>query len=236
MKSRCSLISVVLLVFILSSTITSADIIVQYQSAATTELTPDTVATGISAENVTAGSGIQLFSFATMFEWGQWSVSTNSFNESLNANEYWSWGFTVTDNIEIELSDFDISLSHSTNGPSIAEVRAQVNNGTEFVVLTPQTIVGSGTSSPNDFVGNSLSALPALGQGDTVVFTMAAYDSPLGGGGGADLFILNTIDDAVDGDRSIRVNGTITAVPEPGSLAALCWIGMVGFGLTRRRK
>ena len=235
MRLRPLMLTTLILAISLCSTIALADVIVQYQTAANSELTPDVVTAGVSAENVTAGSGLQLFSFASGFEWGQWAVSNDNYTDCLNTNDFWSWGFTITDNVAIDLTDFDISLSHTTNGPATAEVRAKVNNGTEFIVLSPQTITGS-SSTANDFVGNSLGALPTLFQGDTVIFNLAAYDSPISGGGASDLFILNTVNDGIGGDRSIRINGSITAIPEPGSATLMGCLALTGLGLLRRRR
>jgi hypothetical protein len=99
------------------------------------------------------------------------------------ANDFWRWGFDVTSAVFIDLTTMDIRLDRSGTGPDDFEIQASVNGGPGVSVLTHNY---NDSDQAVNFLDVNLSALPLLQQGDSVVFTLGAYNSE-GTGGTFDL-------------------------------------------------
>lgn len=191
-------------------------IVVEYQTAASTTnptLAPSSAAAEITASDFSAGSGISAATGGT-FNFNDWDPTNTSFAEAVADNEFFTFGFTVTDNVIVQLSDFDIRLDRSGTGPDDFEIQVSVNGGSGTSVLSFDFM---DSTNGVDFIGTSLAAIPSLVQGDSVVFTIAAFNAESTAG----TFDLESIDFGGSDPRSVRVNGSITVVPEPGTLLFL---------------
>jgi hypothetical protein len=213
----------------LSSGMASATIIAQYDTAASTAnatLAAANVAPEVTADLMSAGSGLTANTGLT-WNWKNWDTASTNFSSAVAANDFWTWGFDVTSNVSVDLTTFDIRLDRSGTGPDDFEIQASVNGATGVSLLTYD--FGGGTNGVN-FLGIDLSILPTLNLGDSIVFTLAAFNS----GGTAGTFDLETAGGSSD-PRALRIEGTITSVPVPATL----WLfgsSLVGASIARRRK
>lgn len=216
-----------LLAPMLMASAAQAATIVQYGTqGSTTSLAPFDVAAEVAGDDLTAGTGIDVLSFST-FNFTNWDPANGSFDDAIADDEYFRWGFTVTDNaVSIDLTTLDIRVDRSGSGPDDFEIRASVNSAPGISVLSHD--YGDSSSGVN-FLDVDLSSISGLTAGDSVVFTLAAFNAESTGG----TFDLETIT-FPGGNDAITVNGNISVIPEP-STALLLGLGLAGLGRVRRR-
>ena len=154
--------------------VAQADVIVQYGTAgSTTSLAPVVVAPEVTADNLVAGTGIDVQAFST-FNFSNWDPANTSFADAVAADEVWTWGFDVTSLVDIDLTTMDIRLDRSSTGPDDFEIQASVNGGAATTVLTYN--YNDGTVGVN-FIGVDLSSIGTVSNGDSVVFTLGAFNA-----------------------------------------------------------
>lgn len=198
-----------------------ATVIVQYGSVGnTTSLAASAANRAVTADNLTAGSGIGVQSLST-FNFTNWATNNASYADAVADNEFFQWGFDVKAGHIVDLATLDIRVDRSSTGPDDLEIKVSVNGGPAVSVLTHD--YNDSTSGVN-LLNIDLSAIPQLSAGDSVVFTLAAWNSESNTGS----FDLETI--TSNGSDAIVVNGTVA--PEPGSLALM---GLGGLLIARRR-
>lgn len=208
-------------------TVADADIILDYNAASSTTnptLTATNVNSNVTADAMAGGAGITATSGSGSWNWRSWDTANSSYAAAVADSDIWTWGFDVTQNVQLDLTTMDIRLDRSSQGPSSFEIRASVNGGSATsLLIVPSLAVGG-----QDFAAIDLSSLGPLSQGDSVVFTLGAFNSSHING----TFELETFTSQTYG---LRINGTITAaVPEPAAIGALT--GIAGFYFFRRRK
>lgn len=201
----------------------NAAILTQYGTAgSTTSLAPHTIISGISADNLTAGSGLNVQNYST-FNFSGWDTANTSFSSAVAAGDFWSWGFDVTDNVLVDLTTMDIRLDRSGSGPDDFEIHASLNGGSSVSVLSHDY---NDSSSGVEFSGVDLSAFSGLTMGDSLTFVLAAFNSESSGG----TFDLETYT-FPGGSDALTINGSVTPVPVP----AAAWflgsglLGLAGF-------
>lgn len=216
-----------LLTPLLISSAAQAVTIVQYGTAgSTTSLAPFDVAPQVTGDDLTAGAGVDVNAFST-FNFSNWDPSNTSFEDAIADDEYFRWGFSVTDaTASIDLTTLDIRVDRSSTGPDDFEIRASVNGAPEVSVLSHD--YGDSSAGVN-FIGVDLSAITGLTLGDSVVFTLGSFNAESTGG----TFDLETIT-FPGGNDAITVNGDVSVIPEPSS-ALLIGLGLAGLGGLRRR-
>lgn len=208
-------------------TTASAATVVQYGTAGSvTSLAPEVVDPSVSGDDLSAGSGLAVNNFST-FNFDGYDTDNTSFADAVADDEIWTFGFDVTGAVFIDLTTFDIRLDRSGTGPDDFEIQVSVNGDTPVSVLTFDY---GDTTAGVDFLGVDLSALPTLTTGDSVVFTLGAFNSESTAGS----FDLETIDFGGSDPRALRIEGTITAIPEPASLGLLAVGGLLIAGRRRR--
>ena len=210
----------------------NAAIVTQYTTLASTlnpALTAGTVMSGINAINMTAGSGL-IANNGSTWNWRAWDVASDSFEDAVAANDYWTWGFTVADPITLDLTTMDIRLDRSGSGPDDFEIRASLNGGTAVSLLTHDY---NDSDLGVNFTNVALNTFTGLVQGDSLVFTLAAFNSESTQG----TFDLETIT-FPGGTDSLTIYGEVSANAVP--LPAAAWLfgtavlGLAGFA--RRRQ
>ncbi|MCB1741849.1 MAG: PEP-CTERM sorting domain-containing protein [Gammaproteobacteria bacterium] len=240
-RSLAKTLPKILLLAALTSTAAHAAIILEYQTASSTSnptLSPSVVDAAISGDALAAGSGLTAVNGST-WTWRDWGTgfggghsSATSFAEAVSENDFWTWGFDVTGAVEIALTTLDIRLDRSGTGPNQFEIQASVNGGAATSVLTGNF---GDTSLGLDFVAVDLSGIGAVSQGDSVVFTMAAFGEDSGGASNVGTFDLETLGFGSD-PRALRLNANVVpiapALPEP-SIIALLGLGLLGLARCR---
>jgi hypothetical protein len=205
-----------------------ADLIIQYSTAnGVTSMAPVATNPAVSGDNMIAGSGLATQSGGT-WNFSQWNIASTSFAAAVAANDFWSWGFDVTSLALIDLTTMDVRLDRSTTGPDDFEIQASVNGGPGITVLTHNY---NDSDTAVNFLNVDLSTLPLLVQGDSVVFTLGAFNSEAAGG----TFDLETIT-FPGGTDAIVIEGTVVAVPEASAFlfgGLIC--GVIGIGAAWRR-
>ncbi|MEO1082053.1 MAG: ExeM/NucH family extracellular endonuclease [Pseudomonadota bacterium] len=193
----------------------SADAVtlVQWDTAPSTSnpaLTATTFDPSLIPDQLSAGAGLSANSGGT-WNWRGWDTASTSFGDALAAGDFWTWGFDVGA-ASVTPTSMDIRLDRSGSGPDDFEIQASVNGGTPVSVLTfDYGDSGSGV----DFVAVDLSSIGTLNAGDSIVFTLAAFNSESNAG----TFDLETVGFGGSDPRSLRISGTVGgAVDTPPSV------------------
>lgn len=209
---------------LLASAAAHAITLVEYPTAgSTTSLGATTIDPSVTALDLEAGTGLEVRTFST-FNFRDWDVDNFSYADAVADDEVFTWGFTVSDaSVQIDLTTLDVILDRSGTGPDDFEIRMTLNGASETTVLT-HDFADSGAAV--NFSGVDLSAFSGLVAGDTVLFTLAAFNSESA---------LGTFDlDRITGEPSLRVSGDVSPIPEP-STALLMAIGLAGLARGSRR-
>ena len=136
------------------------------------------------------------------------------------------FGFTVDDNVSIDLTTLEIRIGRGIDGPLNVHFGASINSDPQ-ITLPGHTFADVAGSSD---VVIDLSALPTLMQGDSIEFEIEPFNIEASSN---NEFILGTIDFGGSDPRAIRIEGTVSQVPEPSGLVGL---GLAGLALWSRRK
>jgi hypothetical protein len=206
----------------LAAASSDAALILQYGTANVTSLAPVIVNPGVTGDNLVAGSGLSLQTGST-FNFSQWDVASTTFAAAVAANDFWTFGFDVVSALPLTLTDMDIRLDRSNTGPTDVAIEASVNGGAGIPVLSFAGVNAAG----QNFLGVSLSGIPTLVTGDSLVFTLAAFRS----GASTGTFDLETIT-FPGGNDGIAIRGEF--IPEPGS-ALIALLGLAGAGMVSMR-
>ena len=226
MKIRMQVATLAMVLF--AATSAQAETIVEYQTAGgVNPLAASIVNPAVSADGLTGGSGLGLQFFST-FNFNDWDTASTSFADAVAANDFYSWGFDVTaPGTTIDLTNLSSRWDRSGTGPDDFEIQVSVNGAPGITVLTYD--YGDSTSGV-DFPSVDLSAVPTVSTGDSVVFTLGAFNSESAGG----TFDLESIDFNGPDQHGIRIEGTVTVIPEPASLGLLaCGLAAIGFRRVR---
>ncbi|MEM1271883.1 MAG: PEP-CTERM sorting domain-containing protein [Bacteroidota bacterium] len=202
-----------------------ASVILQYATAGSTStLSPVIADPGIAADDLQAGTGIVAQTFST-FNFNDWDTDNTSFADAVADDEVWTWGFDVTSPLDLNLTTLDVRLDRSSTGPDDFEIQASVNGGTPVSVLT----FDFGDSSAGvEFEDVDLSGLGTLSTGDSVVFTLAAFNSETTGG----TFDLETF--TFPGGNDALIISGVFVIPEPGTVL-LTMLGLTSVGVVGMR-
>lgn len=152
--------------------------LVQYVSVASTEnaeIQASFTDPAVTAANLVAGTGLTPANAST-WNWNGWDVESLTFADAVAANDFFTWGFTAT--AEVTPSFMDIRLDRSGSGPDDIEIQASLNGGAPVSLFT----FDYGDTGAGILHSFSLAPLGTMIAGDSVVFTLAAFNSESTGG------------------------------------------------------
>ncbi len=177
---------------------------------------------------VTRGSGLTASALANAFSSDSWTNGGTVGNATANG-EYFEFGFTVPDNYLLSLSTLDANFRRSGNGPST--FLWQYSLGGSFFDIGTNIIYTSSASTGtnmNDVLLSGITSLQNIAAGTDVTFRLLGASA-----GSSGTFAFGRL-----AGNDLSLDGTFTAVPEPGTMT-LCGLGAAGmFGgrAWRRRR
>jgi guanyl-specific ribonuclease Sa len=139
-----------------------------------------TVATGVTNSlGLTRGGGVTTSGTAAGAAWGGngWSITTSA--AGISANEFVSFGLTVSANSTASISAIDMNYRRSSSGPPNGYWQYQVGASGTWTLIGDFTNEFSSTSSNGSTIAeinlSGISALQTLGSGTVVNFRLVPY-------------------------------------------------------------
>jgi uncharacterized protein (TIGR03382 family) len=179
--------------------------------------TADANVTGIA---LTRGSGLNATAANNSFSSSGWDQGDGD-----DANDYYSFGFTVADGFSVNLDSFWVGSRSSNTGPGFLGLFSSVDGFSTNLFTFTQV----GTAFNN--VIADMSALTGLT--GTVEFRVLALNSVSANGGTVASGGTFRFGDHFDGTNFTEMRFTGTVIPAPGAMALL---GLGGLVATRRRR
>jgi hypothetical protein len=162
------------------------------------------VAAGLTnSTGLTRGSGVTTTGTAANNGWGgqNWSTSTSS--AGIAANEFVTFGLTVTTGFQFSASSIDLNYRRSSSGPTNALWQYELNNGTWTSIADVSGEFASTSTSGTSIAELSLASITGLqnlAAGTSVQFRLIPYAASTTGGtfyiydlSGTDLTINGTV-------------------------------------------
>jgi len=214
--------AIIALVLGAAASAASAQTIVQWDLQGTPgdqAFTAGAAAAGVTAGNLTRGTGITPTAAANSLSGSNWA--------DLGPNDYFTFGFTADAGNSVDLDELFIGTRSSATGPGTLGL---FYSGDGFSTNLFTFLQAPGANFVNSIV--DLSALPDLG--GSVEFRIRSINGVSAGGGAigaGGTFRVTGYFVAGGFDRNMQLTGTI--VPTPGALALL---GLGGLVATRRRR
>jgi hypothetical protein len=245
---------------VLLSTAARAATIVDYNITGATTGSPPatwaatTVATGVSADALSRGSGIVAAGLTNGFSSNDWTIPTPSTEANAIANgDYYQFGFDVDATHSASVTAFDTNLRRSaiaapnkyllymslndfTTGPTVGSAIKSWDylGRSSGTAGSPTPFQWMTTDTPGQDAGNPIStqdlsgvvALQNIAPGTSVQFRIYAYSDVSGGAA------TNTV--ALGRVQGPKLTGEVVEIPEPASICLLCMAALAG-SLVRRR-
>lgn len=176
----------------------------------------------VSATVLSRGSGLSVNAGTGSFNSAGWSVD--------GTVDYVQFGFTVEDGYQVDLANLAMGSRSSNTGPGSIGVFTSMDGFT----TSAYTLTQSGTSNLNSVI--DLSSLDPI-VGSFAVRLMLLNPTAANGGSIGASGTFRVTDYFVDGVESSNLGftGTVTAIPEPSTYAALAGLLTFGFAAWRRR-
>ncbi len=192
-------------------------------------VTPNTQAANTTGSNLTQGAGLTNAGANNQFL--ARSFTTGDLAASVTANDYFALSITPSSGYQVSLSTLVLNLRLSgSNSPTNFQVRYSFNNSS-FTNVGPEVVEPTPTTGTS-YLGTSISLNIAALQNvtSTVYLRFYGYESAFDSGDAfsAAGIINSTGDDFV-------VNGSVSAVPEPGTAGLITLAGGVLVIALRRR-
>lgn len=197
-----------------------ASVVVEYDLSGEPGDQESTAATNSAANvtglSVTRSAGLNPTGAANSISANGWAVG-----------EYFSFGFEVAEGFFADLSSLEIGTRASNTGPGFTELYYSGDGFTNSLAQIAQ----SGTA----FANNPIDISSLTGLTGSVEFRLTMDDTVSANGGtvaGSGTYRITNYFGEEGNTGGFRVNGTVSAVPEPGTTAA---IGLLAVGVFARR-
>lgn len=176
-----------------------------------------TEAAGVTGSTLTRGAGITATAASNSFSGNGW--------DTLAADDYFSFGFTVASGFSVDLSTFWLGSRSSSSGPGFMGLFWSGDGFTSSLT----TITQVGTAFTNSIIDvSSLTGLTG-----TVEFRLMALNGTSAGGGVIGSAGTFRVGDHFDGTNFTEMRFEGTVVPTPGAAALF---GLAGLCAGRRRR
>lgn len=179
----------------------------------------------LSASSLVLGSGVNPSSNSNRFGGNNWfdtgDTNPTTLAESIARNDYIEFAITPSFGYKFTLTNLVFSWEHSSTGPSSLTARSSVDNYSSDL--------GTFTNTSTSLTTNNSITLSALSNISTAI-TIRLYGYGATGTTGAGGF------DTSSNTVNVQLNGTVTAVPEPSTYAALLGLGTFAAMMLWRRK
>lgn len=191
---------------------------------------PTVSAAGVSVVGLTRGPGLGIGGSAFNNAWGAagWAMAggpdAQTRADATTNGKFITFSLTVAAGFTMSLETIDpIRYRRDGNGPSSGALEYRVNGGT----FTTAAAAISYSTGQGQFVPaislTGIAALQNLGEGTTVTFRLVNWGGTNQNDGGRWAF-----NNGIANGNDLAVNGTVTAIPAPGSIALLGAAGLIG--------
>ena len=203
------------------SAIAQADLLIAFKSTnVTATIAPDAIGANLTSIDLTRGSGISSNAGST-FNSASWTAPTGStIADAITSNDYISWGFTVDSGFQVSITNLDIRYDISGTGPSNISIRTSLDGFTTDIFTD---------TSVNNAGENNTIPLSLTGSG-AITFRLYGYSASAGTG------TMDLEENAAFNNRTIEVEGFVTAIPEPTTLALIGAGFALAYASWRRKK
>lgn len=182
-----------------------------------------TTTTGVVASDVTSNdNGFSYFAGSS----GD-AISENEWEGSLG-DQFFNFSFTVSSGYTLSLTSLDFNHRRGGTGPPTTfEVRSSTDGfAGGWATGTVQSIDNTAVKTTSGFSGVGVRSVTLTGFTNVAAGTTVSVRIGTSGATGSSATLL--LDD-------VEVSGSVSAVPEPASFAALAGLAMLGFVASRRR-
>lgn len=185
-----------------------------------------TLDSNLAATTLTRGAGISASGLSNSFNSN--SFDSSNLSDAITANEYLTFSVTPNSGYQVSLSTLDVSFRRSSTGPNAFQwVYSLDSFATEGVNIGSEISYTSTTTNGTDQTQINLSGISALQSiTGTAMFRLYAY----GASGTSGSFAIGRA------GSDLAIGGSLTAVPEPSTYAAILGMITLASVMTVRRR
>ncbi|QDV42280.1 hypothetical protein Enr13x_21250 [Stieleria neptunia] len=185
-------------------------------------------AANITGTDMTRGAGLSTSGAGNAMSSSSWGSTAAS---PAVDTEYFSFGFNVDTGFQVDLDELIIGTRSSNTGPGTIGVYSNQDGFTTALA----TIVQQGSDFANSII--DLSSLTGV-TGTLELRLIEIGNTQADGSGTTSNGGTFRVVDYYDGSNFVdtQLTGTVSAVPEPGALAGIFSLGLVGAAVGRRRR
>lgn len=194
----------------------SGQVVLEYDfddnTTTTTALSPSTSVANLTGSVMTLSSGTISTGSTTGSPTGLAIFEGGGWGDS-TPTKYFTITLTIAPGFTLDITDISFDYRRTNSGPTSANISIEG--------VTSETIAIAVASNYTD-LANSVTATGLTGTHEIRIYGFDPTDTVTGGG--------------TFGLDELQISGTVSAVPEPSSFAALVGLGVLGFAGMRRRQ